>query len=146
MRRYRPPAGLLGNEASKEKHMRTIVKSRHMTLSEPLKTYVEAKIMHAARKWSDEPSVTLEVELSDLFGPKRGNDKQCEVVMTLPHGNIVRIEEVSDDLYAAIDAAGDRLGQALERYKGKKLIGGRYPTKYFLAKKLNGTDFPEAEA
>jgi len=29
-------------------------------------------------------------------------------------GNILRIEEVSDDLYAAIDAAGNRLGQAKE--------------------------------
>ncbi len=126
--------------------MRTIVKSRHMPPSDPLKAYVEAKIMHAARRWSNEPSATVEVKLADLFGPKRGNDKQCEVIMALPRGHVIRIEEVSDDLYAAIDAAGDRLGQALDRYKGKKLIGGRYPKKYFLAKKLSGTVFLEAEA
>jgi ribosomal subunit interface protein len=108
-----------------------------MTLSDSLKAYVEAKIIQVAMKWCIDPSVTLEVELSDLFGPRGGNDKQCEVIMTLPHGNILRIEEVSDDLYAAIDAAGGRLGQGLERYKGKKLIGSRYPKKYYLAKQLN---------
>jgi putative sigma-54 modulation protein len=117
-----------------------------MTLSDPLKAYVEAKIVHAATKWRDDPAVILEVELSDLFGPRGGNDKQCDVIMTLPPGHILRIEEISDDLYAAIDAAADRLGQALDRYKGKKLTGSRHPKKYFLAKKLNGTDFPESKA
>jgi ribosome hibernation promoting factor len=126
--------------------MRTIIKRRHLTLSESLKAYVEAKIIHPATKWYDSPSVILEVELSDLFGPRGGNDKQCEVIMTLPHGNILRIEEVSDDLYTAIDTAGDRLGQALERYKGKKVIGGRYPKKYYLAKQLNATTLPKAKA
>lgn len=125
--------------------MRTIIKRRHLTLSESLKAYVEAKIIHPATKWYDSPSVILEVELSDLFGPRGGNDKQCEVIMTLPHGNILRIEEVSDDLYTAIDTAGDRLGQALERYKGKKLIGGRYPKKYYLAKQLNATTVHKAK-
>jgi ribosomal subunit interface protein len=126
--------------------MRTIIKRRHLTLSESLKAYVEAKIIHPATKWYDSPSVILEVELSDLFGPLGGNDKQCEIIMTLPHGNILRIEEVSDDLYTAIDTAGDRLGQALERYKGKKLIGGRYPKKYYLAKQLNATTLPKDKA
>jgi ribosomal subunit interface protein len=124
--------------------MRTIIKSRHLTLSDALKAYVEAKIIHPATKLYDVPSGILEVELSDLFGPRGGNDKQCEVIMTLPRGNILRIEEVCDDLYAAIDGAGHRLEQALERYKGKKLIGGRYPKKYYLAKKLNGEVSPEA--
>ena len=124
--------------------MRTIIKSRHLTLSDALKAYVEAKIIHPATKWYDNPAGTLEVELSDLFGPRGGNDKQCEVIMTLPRGNTLRIEEVSDDLYAAIDGAGQRLELALERYKGKKLIGGRYPKKYYLAKQLNGAVPPEA--
>jgi putative sigma-54 modulation protein len=123
--------------------MRTILKSRHMTLSPALKAYVEAKIMQPATKWWDDPAIILEVELSDLFGPKGGNDKQCEVVMTLPHGHVLRLEEVGDDLYAVIDAAGDRLGQALARYKGKKLIGGRYPKKYYLAKRLNAPGLDE---
>ena len=32
------------------------------------------------------------------------------------------------DLYATIDGAGHRLEHALERYKGKMLRGGRYPS------------------
>ena len=118
--------------------MRTIIKGRHIILNDDLKTYVAAKIEHSASKWCDDPSVTLEVELSDLFGPKGGNDKQCEVTMTLPRGHLLRIEEVSDGFPAAIDTAAERLWRALERYKGKKLLGGRYPKKYYMAKMLNG--------
>jgi ribosomal subunit interface protein len=125
--------------------MRIIIKSQHLTLSEPRKAYVEAKIMHPATKWCDGPSVTLEVELSDLFGPRGAHDKQCQVILILPHGKILRIEEVCDDLYAAIDGAGDRLGQALARFKGKKLSAGRHPKKYYLAKQLNTTVLPEAK-
>ena len=118
--------------------MRTIVKGRHISLDDFLKAYVAAKIEQTASTWNDDPSVILEVELSDLFGPKGGNDKQCEVTMTLPRGNLLRIEEVSDGFPAAIDAAAERLWRALERYKGRKLLGGRYPKKYYVAKKLNG--------
>jgi len=124
--------------------MRTIIKGRHLELNDSLKAYVEAKIRRPAAKWFDAPSVRLEVELSNLFGPKGGNDKQCEVIMTLPRGHILRIEEVGDDLYAAIDAAGDRLWRALERYKGKKLVGSRYPKKYYVAKQFNAGELPAA--
>jgi ribosomal subunit interface protein len=113
-----------------------------LTLTEPLKTYVEAKIASPAAKYFDGPSVTLEVELSNLFGPKRGHDKQCEVLMMLPRSNILRIEETSDDLYTAIAVAGDRLVHCLTRYKGKKLVGGRYPKKYYVAKQLNAEAWP----
>lgn len=117
--------------------MRTIIKGRHITLNDHLKTYVAAKLEHPASKRFDDPSVILEVELSDLFGPKGGNDKQCEVTMILPRGNLLRIEEVSDGFPAAIDAAAEHLWRALERYKEKKLLRNRYPKKYYIAKKLN---------
>ena len=102
------------------------------------KAYVGAKLERPTARWLVDPSVTLDVELSDLFGPRRGQDKQCEILLSVPHGNVLRIQEVQDDLYAAIDAAGDRLVHTLERYKGKKLLGGRYPKKYYVARCLNG--------
>jgi ribosomal subunit interface protein len=117
--------------------MRTIIKSRGLPLSDPLKAYVEAKLQRTAATWVDGPAVTLEIEVADLFGPKGGRDKQCEVLMTLPRGRCLRIETASHDLYAAIDAAADRLWCALERYKGKKAVGQRRPTKYYVAKRLN---------
>jgi putative sigma-54 modulation protein len=120
--------------------MKAIIKGRHMTLTDDLKAYVEAKIERPAARCMDGPSLTLEVELSDLFGPKGGYDKQCDVILALPLGNVLRIEEVQVDLYAAIDAAGDRLVRALERYKGKKLVGGRYPKKYYVARRLNSEE------
>jgi ribosomal subunit interface protein len=113
------------------------IKSRHMPLNDHLKGYVAAKIEQPAAKYFDGPAVSLEVELSNLFGPKGGLDKRCEVVMALPRQHVLRIEEVSDDLYKAIDTAGDRLLRSIERYKGKTLRGGRYPKKYYVAKLLN---------
>ncbi len=123
--------------------MRAIIKARHMELNDHLKEYVEEKIQRAAEKYFDNASTTLEVELSNLFGPKGGKDKQCEITMSLPRGNTIRIEEVSEDIYTAIDSAGDRLIRSLERYKGKKLLGNRYPKKYYAAKLLNKEESPE---
>jgi len=122
--------------------MRAIVKARHITLDENLKAYAEEKIEHAASKHFDNPFVIIEIELSDLFGPKGGQDKQCEVTMALPLGNILRIKEVSEDIYLAIDSARDRLVRSLERYKEKKLVGSRYPKKYYAAKVLNKEESP----
>lgn len=124
--------------------MRAAIKGRQLTLDDHLKTYVVEKIERPAAKYFDAPSVTLEVELSNLYGPKGGNDKQCDVLMGLPKGTVLRIEEVSDDLYKAIDRAADRLLRALDRYKGKKLIGSRYPKKYYLAKRLSSEGPPES--
>jgi len=123
--------------------MQAAIKGRQLTLDDHLKTYVVEKIERPAAKYFDDASVTLEVELSDLYGPKGGNDKQCDVLMGLPKGTVLRIEEVSDDLYKAIDTAADRLLRALDRYKGKKLIGSRYPKKYYIAKRLLSEKPPE---
>ena len=124
---------------------RLIVKGRHLLLNDHLKAYVEAKLLRPAAKWIDGPSVTLEVELSDLFGPKGGQHKQCEVNMMLPRGRILRIEEVSDDLYTAIETASGRLVHALERLKGKRLTEGRHPKKYYTANRLNLAELPRSQ-
>ncbi|RMF87250.1 MAG: ribosome-associated translation inhibitor RaiA [Nitrospinota bacterium] len=135
---YRPVAG--------GRAMKTIVKARHMELNDSLRAYVEEKIQRPAAKHFDGPSVTLEVELSNLLGPKGGKDKQCEITMSLPRGQILRIEEVEEDIYTAISVAGDRLVRSLERYKEKKLFGSRYPKKYYMAKILNREAAAESES
>ncbi len=55
------------------------------------------------------------VRLKDENGPKKGIDKICQVHVQLHSSHDLVIQEQSDDLYAAIDRAFDRVGRAASR-------------------------------
>ena len=89
--------------------MRVIVKARHMTLTEPLKTYAEEKLGNATMRILDKPASKMEIELSDLGAIRDGASKECKVTMSIPKGKPITICEIDDDMYKAIDLAHDRL-------------------------------------
>lgn len=55
------------------------------------------------------------MRLSDDNGPRGGIDKRCQVRVRLPGLSRVVINELADDLYAAIDRAADRAGRTVAR-------------------------------
>jgi ribosome-associated translation inhibitor RaiA len=48
-------------------------------------------------------------------GPRNGGDKVCRVEVLLPHIDPIVVEEVDDDLRAAIDIAADRTAESVFR-------------------------------
>jgi len=55
------------------------------------------------------------VLLTDVNGPRGGEDKRCRVVVeVLGHGRVV-VEDTDHDVQVAIDQAADRVGQAVRR-------------------------------
>jgi ribosomal subunit interface protein len=76
---------------------------------------VRAAIGHASR------SVTgTTVRLRDTNGPRGGVDKACRVAVRVRGGRAVVAEAVDRDLYAAIDAAAEKLAGALRRHRGRR--------------------------
>ena len=57
----------------------------------------------------------ITVRLTDLNGPRGGNDKCCRVRVKIPGENDVFIEDVKSDLYAAISRAGQRALRSVAR-------------------------------
>lgn len=57
----------------------------------------------------------IAVRLSDINGPRGGNDKCCLIQVTLPGQMDVVIEDTESDMYVAIDRAAERVGRAVAR-------------------------------
>jgi putative sigma-54 modulation protein len=57
------------------------------------------------------------VRLGDANGPRGGIDKYCRIRVHLVAAPAAMVEEVGDDLYAAIDRAAERVGRSV----GKRL-------------------------
>ena len=104
-----------------------------LELTDDLADFCRVKIVEPIRRVYDREGPTLEIELSDLYGPKGGVDKRCRITYTMPHTRTITVVEVADDIYKAVDGASFRFRRLVARAKGRKLIKTRYPTKYFVA-------------
>jgi ribosomal subunit interface protein len=89
----------------------------HTTLDDSLRRYVNRKIGNLDRYLSrhDRISAHGEVTLKERAS-KKSDHCTCEVVLHLPHQNIV-IKESSINMYAAIDIAEAKLKQQIKKYK-----------------------------
>ena len=83
-------------------------------LTPALREHIERRL-HFALARSDAVVARLSVRLSDLNGPRGGEDKRCHLRITLTDAPEVLIEDTEADLYVAIDRAADRAGRTVAR-------------------------------
>ncbi|MDR1184861.1 MAG: ribosome-associated translation inhibitor RaiA [Coriobacteriales bacterium] len=109
--------------------MEIIVTGRKMTVSDPLKAYVEEKISDSVKVFSISP-MSAEVVLRKERNPANPKPAIAEVTIRTK-GHIIRTEESEEDMYAAIDVAAAKVERQLRKYKtkvidrrvhGKKLV------------------------
>jgi putative sigma-54 modulation protein len=97
--------------------MQVTVKGRHMTITDSLRDYAEEKFGRVSKVYDADPSVAevvLHVE-KNKSNPAR---HVAEVTLRLK-GHVVRAEEASDDMHAAIDLAADKVERQMRKYKTK---------------------------
>lgn len=94
--------------------MQIIIQSRGFDLTAGLREHVERRI-HFALDWANYHVRKVSVCLSDINGPRGGEDKRCHIQIAAPGGADVVIEDTEADLYVAIDRAADRAGRTLAR-------------------------------
>lgn len=63
--------------------------------------------------------VNVRVGLSDINGPKGGEDKRCKVHISLPQQRDVVVEDTQTDMYQAIGNAMHRAKRTLNRRRAK---------------------------
>jgi putative sigma-54 modulation protein len=97
------------------------VKSHGFEVNDRLYDYVTKKTGKLDRYISDLQEAR--VELTHAKSARQASDRY--VAQITLHGKklMLRAEERSDDIYAAFDAALDKLQRRIERYKGKKYRG-----------------------
>ncbi len=60
------------------------------------------------------------VRLEDVNGPKGGVDMRCQATIHLRRGDPIIVEDVEDDLYAAISLTADRAKHLVTRQLEKR--------------------------
>ena len=97
--------------------MEVTVKGRHMVITDSLRAYAEEKFGRASKVFEADPSVAevvLHVEKNRSIAARH----VAEVTLRLK-GHVVRAEEASDDMHAAIDLAADKVERQIRKYKTK---------------------------
>lgn len=108
--------------------MKTTIQTRGFELTESIKLYTERRLAFAV-SFASQMIQRVNVRLSDINGPRGGNDKKCQVVFTLQGLPNVVIEDTESNFYVAIDRAVERasraLARVLERKHAHRTLGGR---------------------
>lgn len=107
--------------------MDVVVKSRHCSVSDTFRDYVEDKIIRTEKL--DDRVIRVEVEVSAERN-KRQHDQASRVEITLrTKGPVVRAEAAAEDKSAAFDMALDKLMAQLRKSADRKRVhrGSRRP-------------------
>jgi putative sigma-54 modulation protein len=110
----------------KESKMKIQVNARHLAMSKELKKYVKRRLKFALGSRFDQVQ-RVEVTLSDINGPKGGEDKRCQMLLKIKGQTDVVIEDIQSQVHTAIDRAANRASQTVTkrldrlRHKAKRI-------------------------
>lgn len=94
--------------------MQINIQAQNFPLTSALRGHVERRLGFALST-RDNHIQRVMVRLSDINGPRGGEDKCCRIQIILPHLPDVVIEDTMENLYCAIDRASDRAGRTVGR-------------------------------
>lgn len=94
------------------------ITGNNITLTEALRTYVNDKLGKVVRKFAS-TIAKMDVHLTVEQNPSVTNRHKAEVV-AFAGKTILRTEIRSEDMYASIDAAEEKIGRKIRKYKERK--------------------------
>jgi putative sigma-54 modulation protein len=95
--------------------------ARNMEVTTRINDYVAKKVSKLDRFLSDIDEV--KVDLDYVKSARSASDRQVAQITLHGKGYTLRTEERADDIFAAIDAATEKMHRQIERFKGKRLHG-----------------------
>ena len=121
--------------------MQITLTGRRMDVNDALRAYVDEKIGRVSKIVDQEP-MTADVVLSVEKNPSIEKSQVAEVTVHLK-GRVVRAEERSTDMFAAIDLASEKLESQVRKYKTKVL--DRHNNKVRLKTAPGDSELPQPE-
>jgi putative sigma-54 modulation protein len=94
------------------------ISTRNIDLSDRLKDYVTKKVSRLD-KYLDILE-DAKVDLSFAQAARDAKDRQVAQLTIRGKGVLLRAEERTDDIFASVDAALDKISRQIERYKGRR--------------------------
>jgi len=116
--------------------MQIEIQARNFSLTRAMRTYIERRLGFALSRCYRHVNRIL-VRLSDINGPRSGNDKSCHLEVFLP-GQAVVVEDTEADLYVAINRASSRAGRTVMRQlrRRRHISRGYIPIDRTLSKEI----------
>jgi putative sigma-54 modulation protein len=96
--------------------MQLIIKGKNIEITDPLRDYVDEKLGRLDRYLPSIDEVRVELSVENVKSTK---DRQVVQVTMRSNSTILRAEERSADMFAAIDAVRDKLRRQIRRFKEK---------------------------
>lgn len=90
------------------------IQARGFPLTEELRAHAERRL-NFALSWATHDLRKIVVRLSDINGPRGGEDKRCCIQVVFSRGADVVIVDTEADLHVAIDRAVDRTERSVAR-------------------------------
>ncbi len=109
--------------------MQIDIQSRRLTLTGALKRRIKQRL-NFALDMKNAHIQRIKVWLSDINGPRGGEDKCCHIQIELPNSSDIVVKEVRNDLYTAIDLASHRAAHSLTRKISRIRENGRLLKKH----------------
>jgi putative sigma-54 modulation protein len=98
--------------------MQLILKGKNVEITDWLREYVEKKVNKLDRYLPDIHEARIELSVQKT---RSSQDRQVAQLTVRSNGAILRAEERTDDMFAAIDAVVDKMHRQIARYKGKRI-------------------------
>ena len=98
--------------------MKNYVNGRNVEITDAIKAYVKEKIGKVANHYDQIQSI--ETVLSVIKNPSVADSHVAEVNCKI-QGDIIRVEEKAESMYASIDLVADKLERQVKKYKDKYL-------------------------
>src|SRR3954465_1364572 len=95
--------------------MKVIIQGKQMRLSAGIKNYAQEHVVAQLERFYDNEAAELRVELGDARKSKGGLDTECHMTLRMPGARTIQIEESTQDPYASLDVAGERLIRAAKK-------------------------------
>ena len=108
--------------------MQIDIQTRKITLTRGLKKRIQQRLQFAL-DIKDAHIRRVKVWLSDINGPRGGQDKRCQIQVALDDAPDVVVKDTKSDFYAAIDKAAHRAAQSVVKKLSRLRSKGRVTRK-----------------
>jgi putative sigma-54 modulation protein len=115
---------IVPTDTNEENEMQIDIQSRRFALTGALKRRIKQRLSFAL-DIKNAHIQRIKVRLSDINGPRGGEDKCCHIQIELPNSPDVVIKEVKSDLNTAIDRASHRAAYSVVRKLSRMRDKGR---------------------
>ena len=100
--------------------MQTDIQSLSFAITDGLRNHIKRRLAFALSA-REEHIHRVSVRLTDVNGPKGGDDMCCHIQVVLNQLPDVVVKDTQADIYMAVDRAADRVGRTVTRQLSRKL-------------------------